>query len=161
MVVKGIILGIDYVGNTCTVRMPYFESTGGGEVAVATATFSNTPGCFNGYKENDVVFVAFEDGQAQTPVVIGKLYLGAAAEAQEARGAISCQNLKASQTSALPADTSIVFNPGSDVIVAEGAAGSHGTILNAISNLQTLITKLTKQVEQLTSRIEELEQQNN
>ena len=54
MVCKGIIQSIDYLENTCSVRLPIFESAGGGDMAVTTAIFSIIPGAANGYKENDV-----------------------------------------------------------------------------------------------------------
>jgi hypothetical protein len=54
MIVKGIIKSIDVQGNTCVVRMPYFETAGNDEI-VATATVSNSPGSYNGYKVDDVV----------------------------------------------------------------------------------------------------------
>ena len=54
MITKGIIKSIDFNGNSCIVRMPYFETAGSSEV-VCEALVSNTPGVYNGYKENDVV----------------------------------------------------------------------------------------------------------
>ena len=73
MITKGIITAIDFKGNTCTVRMPLFENAGNDQIT-GTATISNTPGSYNGYKVNDVVLVGFEDGQMDKPVILGKLY---------------------------------------------------------------------------------------
>lgn len=54
MIVKGIIKSIDFNGNSCVVRMPFFETAGSGEVT-CEALISNIPGIYNGYKEDDVV----------------------------------------------------------------------------------------------------------
>jgi len=54
MVTKGIIKTLDLTGNTCTVRLPLFETAGNDHI-IGTATISNTPGSYNGYKEGDVV----------------------------------------------------------------------------------------------------------
>lgn len=106
MVVKGIIKSIDFNGNSCVVRIPYFETAGSHEVS-CTALISNMPGIYNGYKENDVVWVAFEDGRMETPVVIGKLYLGVAEEAKDPRGSINCVNSTTSNNASIPFDTKL------------------------------------------------------
>ena len=94
MIVKGIINSINYTSNVCSVRIPTFETASSPDTpAVFNATFMNIPGIYNCYKENDIVFVSFENGNITYPVVIGKLYLGANREAQN-RGTISCNNLK-------------------------------------------------------------------
>ena len=106
MVTKGIIKLIDFNGNSCIVRMPYFETAGSSEVA-CEALISNVPGIYNGYKENDVVWVAFEDGSMETPVVIGKLYLGASKEKQDPRGTVNCVDSSISGTATIPSDTKL------------------------------------------------------
>lgn len=106
MVAKGIIKSIDFNGNSCVVRMPYFETAGSSEV-VCEALISNAPGVYNGYKENDVVWVAFENGTMEAPVVIGKLYLGAAKEKQDPRGTINCVDSTISGTATIPSDTKL------------------------------------------------------
>ena len=106
MVTKGIIKSIDFNGNSCIVRMPYFETAGSSEV-ICEALISNVPGIYNGYKENDVVWVAFEDGSMETPVVIGKLYLGASKEKQDPRGTVNCVDSSISGTATIPSDTKL------------------------------------------------------
>lgn len=110
MVCKGIIQSIDYLENTCSVRLPIFESAGGGDMAVTTAIFSIIPGAANGYKENDVVIVAFENGHLEQPVVIGKLYTDINKEENKARGVFDIESLKVSKSATLPYDTKIEFN---------------------------------------------------
>ena len=102
MVTKGIITSIDFNGNTCQVRIPLFE-TAGNDPIISTAIVSNTPGSYNGYKVDDVVLVAFEDGKMETPVVIGKLYLGAEKEKADPRGSLNTESLVAAKTAAVPA----------------------------------------------------------
>lgn len=106
MVTKGIIKSIDFNGNSCIVRMPYFETAGSSEV-ICEALISNTPGVYNGYKENDVVWIAFEDGTMESPVVIGKLYLGAAKEKQDPRGTVNCVDSTINGTATIPSDTKL------------------------------------------------------
>lgn len=106
MVTKGIIKSIDFNGNSCIVRMPYFETAGSSEV-ICEALISNVPGIYNGYKENDVVWVAFEDGSMETPVVIGKLYLGASKEKQDPRGTVNCVDSSISGSATIPSDTKL------------------------------------------------------
>ena len=107
MIVKGIIKSIDVQGNTCVVRMPYFETAGNDEI-IATATVSNSPGSYNGYKVDDVVWVAFENDQLECPVVIGKLYLGIEAERADPRGTLNVVDSKVSRTAEIPFDTKLV-----------------------------------------------------
>lgn len=128
MITKAEIQSIDFAGNTCVVRMPYFESAAGGDMAIATAIFSNTPGTFNGYKVGDIVLVAFEDGQAQQPCVIGKLYLGMAEENKEARGTIKAEALTSSSTNSLPLSTKLTSDVVEDTVSSNNSANSFKTI---------------------------------
>lgn len=114
MVTKGIITSIDLTGNTCTVRMPLFE-TAGNDPILGTAIISNTPGSYNGYKIGDAVLVAFEDGQMSKPVVIGKLYLGVEAEESDPRGVINVENSTVTKSAAIPADTTLGADVDADV----------------------------------------------
>jgi hypothetical protein len=107
MITKGIIKSIDLLGNTCTVHIPFFE-TAGNDPIIETATVSNTPGSYNGYKVGDVVYVAFEDGSMSTPVVIGKLYLGTEKEKADPRGVINVEDSTITKKATLPADAKLI-----------------------------------------------------
>ena len=140
MVVKGIIKSIDVQGNTCTVRMPYFENVGNDEI-VATATVSNSPGSYNGYKVNDVVWVAFENDQLECPVIIGKLYLGIEAERADPRGTLNVVDSKISRTAEIPFDTKLSrdIEPGMPKTVAP--YNSLNSIANNLSTAEVNIAQ--------------------
>lgn len=87
----------------------------GNPETVIPAVFSVTPGTYNGYKENDVVWVAFENNLASHPVIIGKLYAGTNADKTEPRGVVNCQSLTVSNSAVLPAGTKIT-QATSDVV---------------------------------------------
>ena len=157
MVVKGVLLSVDYAGNTCMVRIPIFESAAGGMPAVAEAIISNTPGCYNGYKPEDVVLVAFEVGHIENPVVIGKLYLGAIKENQDPRGMINCNSFIAQQDSSLPLAAKLDYTVPDGMVVAEGATSSFKSFIDVINGLQDLAIK----VNTLETRVAELEKQLN
>ena len=140
MVVKGIIKSIDVQGNTCTVRMPYFENVGNDEI-VATATVSNSPGSYNGYKVNDVVWVAFENDQLECPVIIGKLYLGIEAERADPRGTLNVVDSKISRTAEIPFDTKLSrdIEPGMPKTIAP--YNSLNSIANNLSTAEVNIAQ--------------------
>ena len=110
MIVKGIIKTIDFKGNTCTVRIPVLENSANGAEVVIPAVFSMIPGLYNGYKVNDVVFVAFENDQLNSPVVISKLYLGADTESKNPRGAINADSFKATNPITIPVSTKLTLD---------------------------------------------------
>ena len=134
MVTKGIIQSINFNGNTCTIRLPFFETTHNDPIVI-TATFSNTPGMYNGYKVNDVVWVAFEDGQMETPVVIGKLYLGAEKEKADPRGTVNTEAFTVSKTAAIPADTYLRSNTDKEIPNTAHPYGSLSTVANDLNLL--------------------------
>ena len=169
MVTKGIITSIDFNGNTCQVRIPLFE-TAGNDPITGTAIVSNTPGSYNGYKVGDVVLVAFEDGKMQNPVIIGKLYLGAAKEKQDPRGTINVETTTASKSASLPADAVLTANVDSNVPNTNTPFGSLASIANNLNSLNTdvnqldrftrnqfnsVITDVNKQGEELRSEIKQ------
>ena len=79
MIQKGIIEKLYPEENSALVRIPMYE-TSQGERALFTCIIKTLPGIINGYVEEDVVFVDFENDDLDYPVIVGKLYLGPAKE---------------------------------------------------------------------------------
>lgn len=142
MVTKGIITSIDFNGNTCKVRMPYFEVAGGNKI-VSEAIISNTPGSYNGYKVGDAVLVAFEDGHIETPVVIGKLYLGAAKESADPRGSMNVESASTSKSATLPSDTKLTTEI-SGMPNTNAPYASLSSIANKLSSLSVDVGQLDR-----------------
>ena len=107
MVTEAEILSIDYTRNTCTVRIPLFESVNTVFPVVVDAVFAIAPGAYNGYKEKDIVWVAFEQNRADSPVVIGKMYLGATDEHADGGGALTASDIVISNSAVLPGNLKI------------------------------------------------------
>ena len=139
MVTKGEIQSIDYQGNTCIVRLPYFESAGIKDNIQAEATINNQPGMYNGYKAGDIVWVAFEDGEASQPVVIGKLYLGANKERNDPRGVVNAESSIISNNIQLPITTKIVYE--TDGTVAQNGITRYNTLSDITNELGKLSGK--------------------
>lgn len=158
MVTKGIIKSIDLKGNTCTVHMPFFE-TAGNDSIIETATVSNTPGSYNGYKVGDVVWVAFEDGSMSSPVVIGKLYLGVEAEKADPRGVLNVENSSVSKTASMPADTKLNAEIDDNVPNTTAPYGSLYSIANTLNTLNTDVHQMDRDMgnrfKQVSSYIDE------
>ena len=169
MVTKGIITSIDFNGNTCQVRIPLFE-TAGNDPIISTAVVSNTPGSYNGYKVDDVVLVAFEDGKMETPVVIGKLYLGAEKEKADPRGSLNTESLVAAKTAAVPADTKLTTDTDKNLPNTMNPYANLSSIANNLNKLNTdvnyldvftnnqfssVITDVNKQGDELRSEIKQ------
>jgi hypothetical protein len=117
MIVKGILKTINYNDNTCVVRLPLFEAAGANEEVVLPAIISIQPGIFNGYKVDDVVLVSFENNNLNHPIVLGKLYLGAATENKDARGSLNVTNLNVTSTATLPITTKLAFTGDTNSII--------------------------------------------
>ncbi len=150
MVTKGILQTIDFNGNTCTVRLPYFETASINDPIILNATLMMVPGVYNGYKPNDVVLVAFEDGQINNPVVIGKLFLGTNNESAEPRGAIDVANLKVGQDATIPVDTKLTY-AGDDKNRAAVAKdlSTYKTVADIIKSIQNHSEKIGSATAQL------------
>ena len=139
MIVKGIIKSIDYTGNTCTVRIPVFESAANENEVVVPATLSTLPGIYNGYKEEDVVFIAFENNDYDMPIVIGKLYLGVENEKNDPRGAIVCNNITAAQPISIPISSQLTLDNDpqhSTIVGVDNGIDSYKSIADLAKNLQ-------------------------
>lgn len=109
MLTKAIIQNIDYTKNMCRVRIPLFENASRNvSIIEADAQFSTVPGIYNSYKTGDVVFISFEENKMELPVILGKLFVSASAEAGSYRGNVSGNSLAITDTAQLPYST--VFN---------------------------------------------------
>ena len=143
MVTKGIIKSIDYNGNTCKVRVPILESACDDAEIVLSAIFSTTPGVFNGYKEEDVVIVSFEDNNYENAIILGKLYLGASKESEDPRGTVSCANLKSENQATIPLSSKLVYDAkDKNTANVKGSYNDYKTLADIVDGLQTQKTEM-------------------
>ena len=141
MLTKGIIKSIDYTGNTCKVRMPLFENGNSESEVIAEATISTLPGAYNGFKENDVVLVGFENNEIDEPVVLGKLYLGVNEESKDGRGTINCDSIIAENGATIPITTKLTFDRNdSKYAQVQGSYENYESIKDIIDALQNQAT---------------------
>lgn len=147
MITKGIIQTIDSTTNAYNVRVPIFEGAGNKHAVVLTATAAINPGHFAGYQQNDVVFIGFENNDINSPVILGKLYLGAQNETTP-RGIVHCENLKIYSEAELPLNTrfSMIQQVADNPVTC-----------NSLSDLVQLVQKQQLQIEELTKLIEQLQ----
>lgn len=109
MLTKAIIQSIDYTKNLCKVRIPLFENASRNvDMIEADAQFNIVPGIYNSYKTGDIVFIGFEENKMELPVILGKLFVSASAEAGSYRGSVSGNSLAITDIAQLPYST--VFN---------------------------------------------------
>jgi hypothetical protein len=93
------------------VRLPLFETASSTVPVEVEALISITPGMFNNLFVGDVVFVAFEENALEKPIVIGKLYTGAAIENNTPGGAGILDTLLVRTSGTMPAEnTTFVFH---------------------------------------------------
>lgn len=149
MITKGILKTIDYNENSCTVRLPLFESAAASGEVVLPAIFITQPGSFNGYNEGDVVFVDFENNSLTSPVVIGKLYLGAAKElANPKKGGLAVADLTVTSTASLPLDTKLVLDKSAlSTVSVDNGLDTYKSILDIIKALHKTTTSMDKVTE--------------
>jgi hypothetical protein len=76
----------------------------------ADAQFSIVPGIYNSYKVGDIVFIGFEESKMELPVILGKLFVSASAEAGSYRGNLSGNSLSITDTAQLPYSTLFNFD---------------------------------------------------
>ena len=129
MITKGIIKSIDFKTNTCIVRIPLYEANTNEEEILIKATFSIQPGVYNGYKEDDVVYIDFEQDLIDSPIILGKLFLGGAKEAADPRSAGNFTSLNVSENATLPLDTKLKFT---------GDTSTHAAVDKGITDYKSL-----------------------
>ena len=127
MITEAEIQSIDYASNSCVVRIPFFETLNTAQDVVLPSRFAIQPGIYSGYKVGDVVWVAFEDGQAKNPIIIGKVFKGTTDEASSG-GAISCSSLLVSKVASIP--------DGTVIQTSDSNFDSIKKIIEKIKNLQ-------------------------
>ena len=136
MITKGIIKSINFLSNTCVVRLPLYESVRSSEVT-AKATFSIAPGIYNGYKVGDVVFVDFEDNRIELPVIIGKLFISVNDEKTSYRGSISADSIDVKNDFTLPTSTKIRWDgKDSKTVGVDGNFSSYKTLGDILTRLK-------------------------
>ena len=76
----------------------------------------------------DIVLVAFNEGQVQTPCVIGKLYLGSTAEKNSTAGSIVGNTLDIAEQASLPITTKLTT--ASQTVSTNLQASNYNSILD-------------------------------
>lgn len=158
MLTKGEIQNIDFSGNSCTVRLPLFETVGSGDRAIATAYFAITPGVFNSYKIGDIVIVGFDRDMINKPYILGKLYTGLKEEQNIEsgfRGAANCESLIVKDSVTLPESTKIAKNTA----ILDSTDDKNN--ITTIANLITTVKTNSDNVKSITDRLDAYQLSNN
>lgn len=78
MIILGEVVGRDVLNGRYNVRLPILEQAGNKNRVVVTARACITPGIYTDYTVGDIVFVDFQEMSLNKPIIMGKLYNGAA-----------------------------------------------------------------------------------
>jgi hypothetical protein len=147
MIVKGIIKTINFLENSCTVRLPLFETAAADGEVILDAIISIQPGLYNGYTEGDVVFVDFENNKLSQPIVVGKLFLGAEKEAAAgAPSAMTVSNLKVTTQATLPVDTRLSLEGLGNIVPVEKGISSYHSLVDIIKALHQTETSVQQTI---------------
>lgn len=109
MITKAIVQSINAASNRCIVRMPLFETAANANPVEAEALVNISPGMFNNLEVNDVVFVSFEEGAIEKPIILGKLFRGVDIESNIHGGSAILDSMKVRSTATLPSSTLFYF----------------------------------------------------
>lgn len=141
MITKAIITSMNRTGTRCAVRMPLFETAGNKRAVVADAIVNITPGVYNGLKVNDVVLVAFEENALEKPVIIGKLFTGAAEDGE--KGGAAFNSLKVTKDATLPAATKFSFTSNSSTSHGYDDLNTYKKLADKVKELESTVAELT------------------
>ena len=130
MITEAEIQKVDFNSNSCTVRIPLFETVNTPQAIILDAKIAAIPGIVNGYKAGDIVWVAFENGHPETPIVISRVYSSFENE-QANGGAVYCHNLQVEQNATIPNTTKIT-----DV---EASYNTLNKVVNSLKNIYTFL----------------------
>ena len=131
MVTEGIIKSISQSDNTCTVRIPVFETAQMTDEVILKARIITQPGIYNGYKIDDLVWLTFEQDRFHYPIVLGKLVNSTLSELN-CSGAVNCGALHCSDVAELPINTKLSGTLADADFKSIAAMGNAITRLNAM-----------------------------
>lgn len=134
MLTQGEIRSIEYESNTCTVRIPIFETVQMDSQVVIPARFAVPPGVFNGYSVGDVVWLGFELEAPEYPVVLGRIYQGVRMDKGKSNGVVQADSLRVTTNATLPKNTAFA-----------GLPSGYGDILSITQKLQTVVKRTRQQ----------------
>jgi hypothetical protein len=125
--------------------MPLFETASDPSPVEAEALISITPGLFNNLFVGDIVFVAFEENALEKPIIVGKLYKGAAKENSTPGGAGILNSLRVNTSATIPAST--LFNYPESLKSEYKDLNTPKKVADYIKWLEKLSKKLINQVD--------------
>lgn len=129
------------------VRIPYLETPSSGP-CVLKAMVASEPPISEGYAPGDVVYVSFEDHDANKPVIIGLLSLPGV----DSRGKAFLQGLEVSGKATLPENTEIGGIAASSIAEAfRKADGLSSSVSSLAGNLSSTNDRLGKLNDDLTT----------
>lgn len=155
MITKAIITQIS--DNTCTVRIPLFDTVKSISDGVPNTTFIVPPGFSNSYKVDDCVYIDFEDNEVNRPVVLGKLYLPSE---KQCVGGIFCEDLRVSNSASLPINTKIIQSPGNRVgadVGGQFSINSLGDMLKSVASAAKAASGATNNLTNLNTSITDIQ----
>lgn len=155
MITKGILKTIDFNSNSCTVRLPLFENSNNKDEVVLPAVFISQPGIYNGYTEGDIVFVDFEGDKLSQPIILGKLYLGAAKEATlPANGTIEASNLIINTNATLPLTTKLTVDDiTTKQAIVDNRYSNYKSLLDIINAINTTEENFNTQLKNTSDHV--------